>query len=122
MRLPGFAPRGIARMPAPPPLPRLARGRGRGGGIMRVQTQRLQFLAHAGLAHALGCEPGGDTRAAPARMDRADRHLAGLAQRLDHRSEEHTSELPSLMRISYAAFCLHNNKSTYKRRTNEHKT
>src|SRR3546814_4332095 len=28
------------------------------------------------------------------------------AGRLDHRSEEHTSELQSLMRISYAVFCL----------------
>src|SRR3546814_7187786 len=27
-----------------------------------------------------------------------------------HRSEEHTSELQSLMRISYAVFCLHNNR------------
>src|SRR3546814_10834782 len=27
-----------------------------------------------------------------------------------HRSEEHTSELPSLMRISYALFCLKKNK------------
>src|SRR3546814_5223698 len=26
---------------------------------------------------------------------------------LGHRSEEHTSELQSLMRISYAVFCLH---------------
>src|SRR3546814_9236449 len=26
-------------------------------------------------------------------------------RRIDHRSEEHTSELQSLMRISYAAFC-----------------
>src|SRR3546814_6768497 len=35
-----------------------------------------------------------------------------------HRSEEHTSELQSLMRISYAVFCLkkkqpHNTKSTH---------
>src|SRR3546814_8941747 len=29
----------------------------------------------------------------------------------DPRSEEHTSELPSLMRISYAVFCLKNKKS-----------
>src|SRR3546814_4394435 len=58
---------------------------------------------------------------------RAERHLAPLAHlqptlerhavehRNDavqraHRSEEHTSELQSLMRISYAAFCL--NKET----------
>src|SRR3546814_8693983 len=30
----------------------------------------------------------------------------------DERSEEHTSELPSLMRISYAVFCLKKNKKT----------
>src|SRR3546814_3396701 len=29
-----------------------------------------------------------------------------------HRSEEHTSELQSLMRISYAVFCLKNKKQT----------
>src|SRR3546814_2220607 len=29
------------------------------------------------------------------------------------RSEEHTSELQSLMRISYAVFCLKKNKTTY---------
>src|SRR3546814_3754941 len=29
------------------------------------------------------------------------------------RSEEHTSELQSLMRLSYAVFCLKKNKSTY---------
>src|SRR3546814_5428171 len=31
---------------------------------------------------------------------------------LSHRSEEHTSELQSLMRISYAVFCLKKNTST----------
>src|SRR3546814_8772257 len=31
-------------------------------------------------------------------------------RRVHHRSEEHTSELPSLMRISYAVFCLKKNK------------
>src|SRR3546814_2408904 len=33
---------------------------------------------------------------------------AWIASRLPHRSEEHTSELQSLMRISYAGFCLKN--------------
>src|SRR3546814_7759327 len=36
-------------------------------------------------------------------------HAEQLAEALDlllHRSEEHTSELQSLMRISYAVFCL----------------
>src|SRR3546814_3060597 len=43
-------------------------------------------------------------RAAPLRPCRADLRLHR------HRSEEHTSELPSLMRISYAVFCLKNKK------------
>src|SRR3546814_3981684 len=40
--------------------------------------------------------------------------------RADRRSEEHTSELQSLMRISYAVFCLKkkNTKPTTKRSTN----
>src|SRR3546814_5442944 len=32
----------------------------------------------------------------------------------DQRSEEHTSELQSLMRISYAVFCLKKNKKKHK--------
>src|SRR3546814_9415487 len=35
----------------------------------------------------------------------------GLGGRLLCRSEEHTSELQSLMRISYAVFCLKKNKT-----------
>src|SRR3546814_5889405 len=35
---------------------------------------------------------------------------AGLAANLNWRSEEHTSELQSLMRISYAVFCLNKKK------------
>src|SRR3546814_3740529 len=47
---------------------------------------------------------------------RLDLHLAGvgdaveLGLRLNKRSEEHTSELQSLMRISYAVFCLKKKK------------
>src|SRR3546814_4287347 len=40
-----------------------------------------------------------------------DQHRAGHRDRLAvHRSEEHTSELQSLMRISYAVFCLKKKK------------
>src|SRR3546814_10263963 len=40
-------------------------------------------------------------------------HLPGRADRLHlARSEEHTSELQSLMRISYAVFCLKQKKCT----------
>src|SRR3546814_8356772 len=35
----------------------------------------------------------------------------GVAPQLVVRSEEHTSELQSIMRISYAVFCLKNNTS-----------
>src|SRR3546814_1548317 len=38
------------------------------------------------------------------------------------RSEEHTSELQSLMRISYAVFCLKKNKKTNTRTSNAHHT
>src|SRR3546814_6242172 len=48
---------------------------------------------------------------APARLRRLDHHFAH-GRRLDalQRSEEHTSELQSLMRISYAVFCLKKKK------------
>src|SRR3546814_10428142 len=36
------------------------------------------------------------------------RYLSGRTARHGDRSEEHTSELQSLMRISYAVFCLKN--------------
>src|SRR3546814_8893498 len=38
--------------------------------------------------------------------------LSATADINDHRSEEHTSELQSLMRISYAVFCLKTKKTT----------
>src|SRR3546814_2521706 len=43
-----------------------------------------------------------------------ERAHAGGAHRHDPRSEEHTSELQSLMRISYAVFCLKKKKLTQK--------
>src|SRR3546814_7176744 len=42
------------------------------------------------------------------------RDHAGKAE--GKRSEEHTSELQSLMRISYAVFCLKKKKKTYEKR------
>src|SRR3546814_3477347 len=40
----------------------------------------------------------------------APRHQGNHFLRLSNRSEEHTSELQSLMRISYAVFCLKKKK------------
>src|SRR3546814_7793181 len=37
-----------------------------------------------------------------------------VGQAADQRSEEHTSELQSLMRISYAVFCLKKKKTTHQ--------
>src|SRR3546814_8608811 len=56
------------------------------------------------------------------------RHLAaehGVRKLLLLRSEEHTSELQSLMRISYAVFCLKKKKhiqqkQTYREHANKH--
>src|SRR3546814_4984151 len=42
---------------------------------------------------------------------------SGVAAPDTHRSEEHTSELQSLMRISYAVFCLKKKKKKKKQNT-----
>src|SRR3546814_1406845 len=55
---------------------------------------------------ALDHDTVGD-RVGKIRHDRVDDLLRDIAQR----SEEHTSELQSLMRISYAVFCLKNKKN-----------
>src|SRR3546814_7125910 len=66
------------------------------GGI----DPRAAFAERFGRDHALG--------------DRMRRHVAlhrvRAALRQTDRSEEHTSELPSLMRSSYAVFCLKKKK------------
>src|SRR3546814_1802218 len=43
----------------------------------------------------------------------AGAHVAWFETRCGKRSEEHTSELQSLMRISYAVFCLKKKKKTH---------
>src|SRR3546814_10433873 len=58
-------------------------------------------------AHAQAREPGG----ADARLGN-QAGLHALHQAAVGRSEEHTSELQSLMRISYAVFCLKKKQNT----------
>src|SRR3546814_5044994 len=67
-----------------------------------------------GLEEVLGVRVLADARA----LSTLDQHLHGAVRQLqelqhgaDGRSEEHTSELQSLMRISYAVFCLQNKKT-----------
>src|SRR3546814_9140152 len=75
----------------------LGRGEGKGAGrraggvAVGLGCQRAE-----GLGRAL--EEAGRQQQAPRQVGRGCR------------SEEHTSELPSLMRISYAVFCLKTNK------------
>src|SRR3546814_2564450 len=65
-----------------------------------------QYLRRA--QYVTGCQKGRIHSARqPKRLAIGDRHSAVLL-----RSEEHTSELQSLMRISYAVFCLKKKKNT----------
>src|SRR3546814_3478348 len=75
---------------------------------------------------AESCSPHAPLKTDPQQLLRLDRkfHRQLLQHVLrktinDQRSEEHTSELQSLMRISYAVFCLKkkkNKQTTYKRK------
>src|SRR3546814_5156499 len=71
-----------------------------------VYPERLENRAH----RTAGDDAGAHRRG-------TDHHAAGT----EVRSEEHTSELQSLMRISYAVFCLKKKKikTTYKRNKNQ---
>src|SRR3546814_2500577 len=61
-----------------------------------------------------------DTSRDPVTLERLRTELDAMAPQLvgrdgdGDRSEEHTSELQSLMRISYAVFCLKKKKKTHK--------
>src|SRR3546814_9767608 len=46
--------------------------------------------------------------------DMGDATMGMQARLMSQRSEEHTSELQSLMRISYAVFCLKKKNKTYR--------
>src|SRR3546814_1562482 len=100
----------------------LQRGHGAGGVLDHVAHDRLEAVGDAvelvlqrrGDAHVAA-----DQVAVPADSHADALHVAGTTHRhgpaaadavehvvADHRSEEHTSELQSLMRISYAVVCL----------------
>src|SRR3546814_2819250 len=80
---------------------------------------RLSDGRHAAMA-AMGLGPGRGVQGhAHGRPPRQLRHLArqhGAAAR----SEEHTSELQSLMRISYAVFCLKKKTKNKDKEAQEH--
>src|SRR3546814_7417736 len=70
---------------------------------------------------AAGAEAGMVSGSAAARTDRDDpARCCWTSFGRPHRSEEHTSELQSLMRISYAVFCLKKKKKKNTSLANEH--
>src|SRR3546814_3736679 len=77
--------------------PRYARSR-EGGTHKKTPPRRAAFKG----------KPGRRAAGAPAPVERLLLDEADLL----HRSEEHTSELQSLMRTSYAVFCLKKQKNT----------
>src|SRR3546814_8738202 len=94
-------------------------GDGRLDGLGLAELVDLHHPGHDGAARRL---PDERAREAAGEQKRAERREP-LVLRLDAgradpvvRSEEHTSELQSLMRISYAVFCL-KKKTTPKQRT-----
>src|SRR3546814_1889954 len=84
------------------------------GPVVPVPSQRhgsggtdLEFIGKAAREAPLGRE--GQHRVGRDHGARRDLQIFGV-----ERSEEHTSELQSLMRISYAVFCLKQKKSQAK--------
>src|SRR3546814_10027177 len=61
-----------------------------------------------------------DTLSTEQLVDQRQRALDAVRAGRTGRSEEHTSELQSLMRISYAVFCLKKKKKYNKHRENTH--
>src|SRR3546814_7983585 len=87
---------------------------GRGAAIEREVLDRCQRVV---MCAPLRIDPGPiDRRWLQRRAGAAQRHQqrgTDAQQMATHdRSEEHTSELQSLMRISYAVFCLKKKKNT----------
>src|SRR3546814_3080678 len=98
------------------------RGRGRGEGGELVHRAIFSHRAGAGRGAAILRRSSSNTSSAsrtrPASASSRPRFIdpsnirRSSSSRKSWRSEEHTSELQSLMRISYAVFCLKKKKTT----------
>src|SRR3546814_9279516 len=98
-------PRGAARLCAGAPL-RAVPAAGRGGfGAPAVAGGSASVVPAGRMGHRAQVPPAGLHPGQRRAQREDDRAHAG-------RSEEHTSELPPLMRISYAVFCLKKKKTT----------
>src|SRR3546814_8084052 len=78
-------------------------------------TTLFRSACRNGISKDVNAAPGPSRRG----FDFAQPLLRTNGKGVTARSEEHTSELQSLMRISYAVFCLKKKKHTQKMTTNE---
>src|SRR3546814_5454465 len=78
-----------------------------------VLSRRVLYMAV--LLHDIAKGRGGDHSALGAKVAQKVCPQLGLDAAETERSEEHTSELQSLMRISYAVFCLKKKKTSNRR-------
>src|SRR3546814_6243480 len=108
------------------PYTTLFRSRDRGAGRPGpAQALRHLCLRAAGLAAARTAQAARREIGHLRKADREREDQPGLKLPRQHaRSEEHTSELQSLMRISYAVFCLkkknhHHNNTTQQKMHNQ---
>src|SRR3546814_1472824 len=98
----------------------------------RIRSHFQQCHAHDGLRCPVGSDCGNETGAGgcttPLRstvgneLARVLLRIRGRVGQRHHRSEEHTSELQSLMRISYAVFCLKQKRNIHKKTHEQHTT
>src|SRR3546814_4981091 len=88
-------------------LDRLAQGCARYTPLVALDAPDGLILDIAGAEHLFGGEMGliADAEMRLARLGMTLRHALGPTADAARRSEEHTSELQSLMRNSYAVFC-----------------
>src|SRR3546814_8783935 len=75
------------------------------GRNIRISPQKLNLVAQT--------IRGKRVEQAIAELTFSQKRIAELVKKVLQRSEEHTSELQSLMRISYAVFCLKKKKIKY---------
>src|SRR3546814_4269912 len=80
--------------------------------LFRSSPMRREPSTSAGSHHGTETTRRGPGNGAPVTYERPVPAGAtgNLKEAVKHRSEEHTSELQSLMRISYAVFCLKKKK------------
>src|SRR3546814_7129719 len=100
-------------------LDRVARGYS--GALTRLVGVRPRRIVAGVVLTMLACLAAiyGLARFVPSELAPAEDRGAFFVSIVGPRSEEHTSELQSLMRISYAVFCLKKKKDTQERYTNE---